>query len=85
MQTLNILDNPSTSFSVFNNLVNDRRKSKHNNAGLLEQLQTTLNLDKLLDIFAMEAAKYVNFSGLYFKNQTVSKKLTGSIKAKSER
>ncbi len=52
---------------------------------MLEQLQTTLNLDKLLDIFAMEAARYVNFSGLYFKNQLVSKSLAGSRKSKQER
>jgi len=84
MQTLNILDNPSTSFNVFNALANDRGHSNHNNASLLEQLQTTLNLDKLLDIFAMEAALYVNFSSLYFKNQTVNKTLVGSKKAKQE-
>ncbi|MCW8866170.1 MAG: GGDEF domain-containing protein [Colwellia sp.] len=85
MQTLNILDNPSTSFNVFNTFANDRRKSDNLNTGLLEQLQTTLNLDKLLDIFAMEAARFVNFSGLYFKSQTVSKALRGSKKAKQER
>ncbi len=85
MQTLNILDNPTTSFNVFNTFANDRRKNNNNNAGLLEQLQTTLNIDKLLDIFAMEAARYVSFSGLYFKNQTVSKALQGSKKAKQER
>jgi diguanylate cyclase (GGDEF)-like protein len=33
----------------------------------------------------MEAARYINFSGLYFKNQTVSKTLRGSRKAKHER
>jgi len=85
MQTLNILDNPSTSFNVFNAFANDRRNNNNNNADLLEQLQTTLDLDKLLDIFAMEAARYVNFSGLYFKNQKVSKALLGSKKAKQER
>lgn len=85
MQTLNILDNPSTSFNVFNTFANDRRNHDNNNAGLLAQLQTTLNVDKLLDIFAMEAARYVNFSGLYFNSQTVSKVLLGSKKAKQER
>lgn len=85
MQTLNILDNPSTSVNVFNTFENERRQHSNNNAGLLEQLQTTLNVDKLLDIFAMEAARFVDFSGLYFKNQTISKTLLGSKKAKQER
>ncbi len=85
MQTLNVLDNQSTSFNVFNSFSNDRRKSNNNNASLLEQLQTTLDLNKILDIFAMEAARYINFSGLYFKNQTISKALPGIKKAKQER
>lgn len=85
MQTLNVLDNQSTAFNVFNTFSNDRRKSQGNSTSLLEQLQTTLDLNKLLNIFAMEAARYVNFSGLYFKNQTISKALLGSKKAKQER
>jgi len=85
MQTLNILDNSSSKFDVLNTFVHKRAPVKINNSGLLEQLQTTLNLDKLLDIFAMEAARYVNFSGLYFKNQLVSKSLVGSRKSKQER
>ncbi len=85
MQTLNILDNSPSKFDVLNTIVNKNSPIKINNSGLLEQLQTTLNLDKLLDIFAMEAARYVNFSGLYFKNQLISKSLTGSRKSKQER
>ena len=85
MQTLNILENPSTKFDVLNTFASERAPAKINNSGLLEQLQTTLSLDKILDIFAMEAAKYVNFSGLYFKNQIVSKSLSGSRKSKQER
>lgn len=85
MQTLNILENPSSKFDVLNTFASERAPAKINNSGLLEQLQTTLNLDKLLDIFAMEAARYVNFSGLYFKNQLVSKSLAGSRKSKQER
>lgn len=85
MQTLNILDNPTSSLNVFNTFAHERRKNNNNNAGLLEQLQTTLDIDKILDIFAMEAARFVNFSGLYFKSQTISKTLVGSKKAKNER
>ena len=33
----------------------------------------------------MEAARYISFSGLYFRSQTVSKTLRGSRKAKIER
>jgi len=85
MQTLNILDNPTPSFHAFNALKNSANTYSKNHSSLLEQLQTTLELDKLLDIIAMEAARYINFCGLYFKNQTVSKTLRGSRKAKHER
>ncbi|WP_114325943.1 GGDEF domain-containing protein [Candidatus Colwellia aromaticivorans] len=88
MQTLNILDNPASSFNAFNAfnaLKNSSNAYGKNHSSLLEQMQTTLDLDKLLDIIAMEAARYVNFCGLYFKSQTVSKTLRGSSKAKHER
>ena len=85
MQTLNILDNPTPSFNAFNALKNSANVYAKNKSSLLEQLQTTLDLDKLLDIIAMEVARYINFSGLYFKNQTVSKTLRGSRKARHER
>jgi diguanylate cyclase (GGDEF)-like protein len=85
MQTLNILDNPTLSFHSFNALKNSANTYVKNHSSLLEQLQTTLDLGKLLDIIAMEAARFINFSGLYFKNQEVSKTLRGSRKAKYER
>jgi len=85
MQTLNILDNTIPSFNAFNVLANSISSNHSNNSSLLEQLQTTLDLDKLLDIFAMEAARYIKFSGLYFKNKMVSRTLRGSRKAKHER
>jgi len=88
MQTLNILDNTSPSFNAFNALnilANNINSDKNRNSGLLEQLQTTLDLDQILDIFAMEAARYIKFSGLYFKSKMVSKALRGSHKAKHER
>ncbi len=85
MQTLNVLDNHFSPFNAFNVLAAE--KAEHNKHGivLLEQLQTTLELDKILTIFSMEAAKFVDFSGLYFKNQSLSKTLRGSRKAKQER
>jgi len=85
MQTLNILENTTPSFNAFNVLANSTSAKNKSNSSLLEQLQTTLDLDKLLDIFAMEAARYIKFSGLYFKSKIVSKTLRGSRKAKHER
>lgn len=85
MQTLNILDNTTPSFNAFNVLANSVSSDSNSASGLLEQLQTTLNLDKLLDIFAMEAARYIKFSGLYFKSKMVCKTLRGSRKTKHER
>ena len=85
MQTLNILENTTPSFNAFNVLANSNSAKNNSNSSLLEQLQTTLALDKLLDIFAMEAARYIKFSGIYFKNKIVSKTLRGSRKSKHER
>jgi diguanylate cyclase (GGDEF)-like protein len=85
MQTLNILENTTPSFNAFNVLANSTIANTQVNSSLLEQLHTTLEIDKLLDIFAMEAARYIKFSGLYFKNKLVSKTLRGSRKAKHER
>jgi two-component system cell cycle response regulator len=85
MQTLDILDNPTSSIHAFNPLKNSANVVVKNHSSLLEQLQTTLDLSKLLDIIAMEAARYINFCGLCFKSQVVSKTLRGSRKAKHER
>jgi len=85
MQTLNILDNTTPSFNAFNVLANSISSDSNNHSNLLEQLQTTLDLEKLLDIFAMEAARFIKFSGLYFKSKMVCKTLRGSRKAKNER
>lgn len=88
MQTLNILENTIPTFNTFttlNVLADSKNVSIKKNSSLLEQLQTTLSLDKLLTIFATEAFRYVKFSGLYFKSTKVSKTLPGSRKAKHER
>lgn len=95
MQTLNILDN---KFSRFNTLTTLSAESltednyhhskiinKRYSLSVLERLQTTLDIDELLDIFAIEVTKYLDFSGLYFKSPTLSKTLRGSRKAKQER
>lgn len=88
MQTMNILENTTTTINAFNRLnvfAENTNTDTNKNAGLLEQLQTTLSLDKLLAIFAAEAARYIKFSGLYFKSTTISKTLHGSRKTKHER
>jgi len=85
MQTLNILESQTSAFNIFNTLTPEVIEYKSEKSSLIQQLQTTLDLNKLLDIFAMEASKYVNFSGLYFKNQLVSVALRGSQKSKNER
>lgn len=85
MQTLNILESTTPSFNAFNILAKNSSTIDKSNSNLLEQLQTTLDLDKLLDMFAMEAARYIKFSGIYFKSKVVSKTLRGSRKAKHER
>ncbi|GAA6173176.1 GGDEF domain-containing protein [Colwellia sp. KU-HH00111] len=84
MQTLNILDNTTSTLDTYNALANSIT-ANNSRASLLEQLQTTLDLDKLFDIFSMEAARYIKFSGLYFKSPLVSKTLRGSRKSKHER
>jgi len=94
MQTLNVLDNrfsPINTFSTITaNAINaeaithsiyDKRQS----LAFMNQLQTTLDLDTLLTIFSTEVAKYIDFSGLYFKNKAIRQTLRGSRKAKKER
>ncbi|MBL4910678.1 MAG: GGDEF domain-containing protein [Alteromonadaceae bacterium] len=90
MQTLNLLEHHFTenhfihknAFSVFNTHNDD---SFIPGLVLLERLQTTLDVEKLLIIFAKEAEKLVDFSGLYFKSQNFSACIKGSRTAKVER
>lgn len=88
MHRLNILESTTPAFNALNNLnvlATKHSTANKKNTSLLEQLQTTLFLDKLLAIFAAEAARYIKFSGLYFKSTSISKTLSGSRKAKHER
>ncbi|TPH12579.1 GGDEF domain-containing protein [Litorilituus lipolyticus] len=100
MQTLNVLDNRFSPFNTFStlsadtltadalaaqNFIDSKKLTKRNTLLIIEQLQTTLDLDELLTIFAREVARYLDFSGLYFKCPSVSKTLRGSRKAKKER
>jgi len=94
MQTLNVLDNRFSPFNTYSTLSTDTLVAedftdivfgKRQLLTLMTKLQTTLDIDKLLDIFAIEATRYVDFSGLYFKSQGLNKVLRGSRKAKKER
>lgn len=94
MQTLNVLDNRFSQFNTYSTLSTDTLVAenftdivfgKRQLLTLMTKLQTTLDIDELLDIFAIEATRYVDFSGLYFKSQGLNKVLRGSRKAKKER
>lgn len=85
MQTLNLLEQHFTDNNAFSVLNIDHEDSFIPGLVLLEQLQTTLDVQELLNIFAKEAAKLVDFSGLYFKNQEFSTSIQGSRTAKVER
>ncbi len=84
MQTLNVVEHSTVDFNAFK--IFDRRDNTDNyrKLALTEQLQTSLELNVLLNIFAMEAAKYVDFSGLYFKQGEITAQVRGSKKAKKE-
>jgi diguanylate cyclase (GGDEF)-like protein len=84
MQTLNIHNNFS-EFSHFHSFKIESDDMQQVGFALIEQLQTTLDIDKLLNIFAMEAGKYIKFSGLYFKTPSVTTSIRGSKPSKVER
>jgi len=93
MQTLNVLDNRFSPFNTYNSLSTDALVAetftntvfdKRQVLALMTQLQTTLDINELLSIFAIEVTRYVDFSGLYFKSQSLNTVLPGSRKAKKE-
>lgn len=94
MQTLNVLDNRFSPFNTYSSLSADALTAetltntifdKSKTLALVSQLQTTLDIDELIKMFASQAARYVDFSGLYFKSPNLNKTLRGSRKAKQER
>jgi len=85
MQTLNLVENTRVDFNAFKLFDTRDHKDNYRKLALAEQLQTTLELDHLLNIFAMEAAKFVDFSGLYFKQSDVIASARGSKAGKKER
>lgn len=85
MQTLNIFDKELSQFNAFRVSEKHQKGELTHGKQLLEQLQSTLQIDKLLNIFAMEAAKFADFSGLYFQKAGLKIAMRGSRTAKSER
>ncbi len=85
MQTLNIIDNRFSEFSAFG--VFDSVSFDKNKKGLqlLEQLQTSLELSDLLNKFALEAAKYNDFSGLSFSGPDGAATARGSREGRLEK
>ncbi|OUR84016.1 GGDEF domain-containing protein [Colwellia psychrerythraea] len=93
MQTLNVLDNRFSPFNTYSTLSTDALVAetftdtvfdKRQMLALMTQLQTTLDIDELLNIFAIEVTRYIDFSGLYFKSLNLNTVLPGSRKAKKE-
>lgn len=85
MQTLNILDNRFSEFSAFGAFESVGFDKNKRGLQLLEQLQTTLELNELLNKFALEVSKYVDFSGLCFKGPDGEAVARGSRKGKIEK
>ena len=85
MQTLNIIDTPAAQFSAAQVYSNRDRQGSYRKLLLAEQLQTSLDLTSLLNIFSKEVAKIIDFSGLYFKKGNITAQVKGSKPAKNER
>lgn len=84
MRTVNVVNHPNSKFNAFTLFQHSEQQSQRNLA-LLEQLQTTLDVKQLIDIFAIEVAKYLDFTGVYFKHASISATARGSRQAKAER
>jgi diguanylate cyclase (GGDEF)-like protein len=85
MQTLNIIDTPAAQFSAAQVFSGRDRQENYRKLILAEQLQTSLDLTSLLNMFSIEVAKIIDFSGLYFKKGNITAHVRGSKPAKNER
>lgn len=82
MQTLDIHNIQHSEFSSFRVFGDVHEINSTRTTALLEQLQTTLEIDKLLNIFAMEVSNHLDFSGLTFESQNATAAMRGSRKSK---
>ena len=85
MQPLNIFDNEFSQFNAFRVFDKHENGELKHGKQLLEQLQSTLDIGKLLHIFALQASKFADFSGLYFQKAGLKVAMPGSRPAKNER
>lgn len=85
MQSLNLLDNQFSDFNAFRLFESTRINNNKRGLALLEQLQTTLELDAIISKYAMEASKYVDFAGLFFESDDTVVTLRGSREGKTAR
>ncbi|WP_448566685.1 GGDEF domain-containing protein [Thalassotalea ganghwensis] len=85
MQTLNIIEKTRIDFNAFTLLNREDELAASQQLTLAKKLQTSLELDTILNSFAAEAANLVNFSGLFFKQGNITAKARGSRNTKKER
>jgi two-component system cell cycle response regulator len=84
MWTANVVNHSNSKFNAFALFQHSEQQTQRNLA-LLQQLQTTLDVKNLIDIFAIEVAKYLDFTGIYFKHIDVNATARGSYQAKVQR
>jgi diguanylate cyclase (GGDEF)-like protein len=93
MQTLNVLDNRFTPFHILNSSPADEISamqisesifSSKRNLSLVELFNTTLDLTTLLNVFSIEAARYLDFSALFFKSKSINTVLENSRESNLE-
>ena len=81
MQTLNIIDNSSPGFTALQLFNENNLISAQKLLNLVEQLQSSLCIETLINRFAMAASKYGDFSGLTFRYADIEATMRGSRKA----
>lgn len=84
MAPVNVVNHPNSKFNAFTLFQQSEQQSQRNLA-LLKQLQTTLDVKELINIFAVEVAKYLDFTGVYFKHLDINATAKDSRQAKAER
>lgn len=78
----NIVTTENYDFSPLFGLTISDRYGSQSSVSLVEQLQTSLEIDELLEIFSMEAAKTIRFCGLTLTFADQSLSVRGSVPGK---
>ncbi|WP_448550093.1 GGDEF domain-containing protein [Thalassotalea fusca] len=82
MQTLNLIETPSSEFNAFRLYEKSTTQVEQRKLSLMERLQSCLTLESILDTFATEIADLIDVSGITFKKGTI---ITSSSHFKSGR